>query len=55
MTSLSFWVNLEKNITLENCKIILPDSIDDCSVGFGTVIHTGASIRQQSYKMNGSL
>ena len=27
-----------KKFYLENCKIILPDSIDDCNVGFGAVI-----------------
>ena len=44
MTSLSFWVSLEKKFNLENCKMILPDSIDDYNVGFGTVIHTGVSM-----------
>ena len=44
MTSLSYWVSLENNFTLENCKMILSNSIDDCNVGFGTVIPTGASM-----------
>ena len=44
MTSLSFWFSLEKKITLENCKMILPDYIDDWNVGFGAVIHAGTSM-----------
>ena len=34
----------KKICTLENCKMILPDSIDDWIVGFGTVIHAGVSM-----------
>ena len=44
MISLSFWFNLEKKLSLENNKMILPDSIDDWNVGFGAVIHAGASM-----------
>ena len=43
MISLSFWFSLEKKLSLENNKMILPDSID-WNVVFGAVIHAGASM-----------
>ena len=45
MTSLSIWCQPDNFfVTWKIEKIILPDSIDDCNVGFGPVVHTGASM-----------